>query len=308
MNDDARLHLYAERLELANYSRRSVHTYCDSVRRFIAYLAENEADTTIDKVQEPHLTAYTTFLRYGYKHSGKHLTASTVKNLLNGVKLFFRFMYDKKDPRRELEHCIICPKLRQALPRNIPNAAQVASMLDCIRAISPLSLRDRAMFELLYATGLRSAEILGLTTDSINLADRTAYVQGKGAKDRIVPVGSWVVPWITEYLEAGRPRLYNARKPCDRLFITKTGQPLPHSNLCYLMRKYATRAGVSLHLSPHAFRHACATHLLEHGADVRFIQVLLGHVSLNTTQIYTRVEISHLKKVHNKFHPREQSG
>ncbi|MDD5342921.1 MAG: tyrosine-type recombinase/integrase [Smithella sp.] len=181
----------------------------------------------------------------------------------------------------------------------------MAALLDAINPATVMGLRNRAMLELLYATGLRSAELLGLTVDNLNLSDKTLFIHGKGAKDRIVPVGSWVVPWLSEYLQTARPKLITKRSPCDLLFVSKTGRRIPHANLCYIVAKYAVNVALPMLPAPHAFRHACATHLLAHGADIRYIQELLGHACLGTTQIYTRVDITMLKQAHGKYHPRE---
>jgi integrase/recombinase XerD len=160
--------------------------------------------------------------------------------------------------------------------------------------------------ELLYATGVRAEELVTIATDDLSLSDKTLFVHGKGAKDRIVPVGSWVMPWLLEYLEAARPVLIRKRKQSPLLFVTKTGGPIPHNNLSYIIRMQTQKAGLSTHLTPHSFRHACATHLLKHGADIRYIQELLGHESLGTTQIYTKIDITQLQLAHGRFHPRQR--
>jgi integrase/recombinase XerD len=133
-------------------------------------------------------------------------------------------------------------------------------------------------------------------------------VKGKGSKDRIVPVGDWVMPYLREYLEVARPKLVNPREPIDLLFLSKNGRMITNCNLNDLVRKYCKRAGIEKRITPHSFRHACATHLLKGGADIRYVQELLGHADLSSTQIYTHIDISFLKKAHSKYHPRERGN
>ena len=132
-------------------------------------------------------------------------------------------------------------------------------------------------------------------------------VTGKGSRDRVVPVGGWVMPYLLEYLEAARPRLINPRDPLPLLFLSKNGRMITFANLGDLIRKYCKRAGIETNITPHTFRHACATHLLRAGADIRYVQELLGHAQLSTTQIYTKIDITFLKQAHKKYHPREKA-
>jgi site-specific recombinase XerD len=171
----------------------------------------------------------------------------------------------------------------------------------------PLIKRDRALFELLYATGLRSEEVRSVTVDNLDKIERTLFVTGKGSKDRIVPVGDWVMPYLLEYLEVGRPGLVDSRDPKPFLFLSKHGLRLTTANLGDILRKHAAKAGLDTRLTPHAIRHACATHLLKGGADIRYVQELLGHADLSSTQIYTKIDITFLKQAHKKYHPRERS-
>jgi integrase/recombinase XerD len=166
-----------------------------------------------------------------------------------------------------------------------------------------MGIRDRAILELLYATGIRNQELRTLTVDNYDRTEQTIFVTGKGARDRLVPVGSWVVPYLLEYLEAVRPKL--VRQPTAIMFLTKTGLQFQTDNLIDLIRRYAKKVGLE-YLTPHMFRHAVATHLLKNGADIRWVQELLGHKDLGSTQLYTHIDISSLKEVHKRFHPREQ--
>jgi integrase/recombinase XerD len=308
MRNNLRLHQFAEKLDIAAYLPRTLETYCDGVKRFMRYLDEQESVKSIDDAQPEHITAYQAYLQFGTKEKTRFLAVTTQRQRLNSLRLFFEMIYAERDPRHEYGAKIVLPKTRQSLPRNVPAEEIVKTLLDSIDASTVIGLRDRTMLELLYATGVRSMELLTLTVDAVNLSDKTIFIHGKGAKDRIVPIGAWVMPWLIEWLEVGRPKLVPKRNATDLLFVTKTGRQIAHSNLSYTIRKYIERLGLSLRINPHAFRHACATHLLKHGADVRYIQELLGHANLSTTAIYTKVDITALKQAHGRFHPREKGN
>jgi integrase/recombinase XerD len=200
---------------------------------------------------------------------------------------------------------VVKPKKRRSLPRHVPTEKEMLALLEAIKPTEPLTIRDRALLELMYATGLRNEEVRSLTVDSVDLTERTLFVHGKGSKDRIVPIGDWVLPYLLEYLEAVRPKLINPREPTPCLFVTKTGRQITFGNLGDIIKRYAKKAALQTPITPHAFRHACATHLLKGGADIRYVQELLGHSDLSSTQIYTKVDISTLKEAHKRFHPRE---
>ena len=308
MRNELRLLQYVEKLDIAGYLPRTVETYCYGVKQFMRYLEEHEDIQTIDDAQPEHVAAYQAFLQFGTKEKTRYLAATTQRQWLNSVRLFFESVYDEHDPRHEYAAKIVLPKTRQSLPKNVPSEDAVKTVLDSIDTSTVIGLRDKTMQEILYATGIRSMELLTLTVDSVNLADKTLFVHGKGAKDRIVPIGAWVMPWLTEWLEAGRKKLVCKRNATDLLFVSKSGKQIAHSNLCYTIRKYIERLGLSLHMNPHSLRHACATHLLKHGADIRYIQELLGHADLGTTAIYTKVDITALKQAHGRFHPREMDN
>jgi site-specific recombinase XerD len=213
-------------------------------------------------------------------------------------------LYEEKIMNENLSSFVELPKLRRSLPRQVPNEKEMNEFLNAISGKDPKSLRDRALYELLYATGLRSAEVRSLTLEDVDFSQKTLFVRGKGDKDRIVPIGQWVIPYLIEYLEQGRRRLL--REPTNLLFITRRGAKLDENDLIYSIRKYSKGLTLTNHISPHGFRHACATHLLRGGADIRYIQELLGHSELSSTQVYTRIEITALKEAHGRFHPRER--
>lgn len=226
----------------------------------------------------------------------------TTARLLSSLRRFYHYLVRENvilaDPTAQIH----APKLARALPQSLTEE-QVERLLLAPDANTALGQRDRAMLETLYASGLRVSELVSLTVSQINLTAGVARVFGKGDKERIVPLGDEAVHWLTEYLLDGRRRLL-VRKTSDALFPTTRGGPMTRQAFWYNIKRYALVAGVTQNLSPHTLRHAFATHLLNHGADLRTVQVLLGHTSLSTTQIYTHVARERLKNLHARHHPR----
>jgi site-specific recombinase XerD len=300
------LHQFAEKLDLLRYAKRSVAEYPMYVGYFFRYLETVEGVSSIDEVTPQHITAYHTHLRFGAQDKGKILASRTVSMRLIVLKTFFRVMHAENLIKNDYSAFITPATPPRTPPRYVPSEKEMAELLDAITPDNLLSIRDRALFELLYATGMRNEEARSLTLDRIDLAGCTVRVMGKGSIERIVPLGAWVVPYLTEYLQTSRPKLI--AKENNVLFVSKSGRALTKNILGYLLRRYAKKAGLSRSgLHPHILRHACATHLLRAGADIRYVQELLGHASLNSTQIYTKVEISFLQKAHRKYHPRERT-
>jgi integrase/recombinase XerD len=202
----------------------------------------------------------------------------------------------------DLSPVIITPKRHMQLPRHVPASGAITSLLNAVDGKDSISRRDRCILELFYATGIRSQELRTITVDDYNCTEGTLLIHGKGSKDRIVPVGWWMVTFLDEYLQYVRPLL--VRTKTDLMFISKGGSALQRNVVGYIVTKYAKKAGLDT-ITPHTLRHACATHLLQNGADIRYVQELLGHAYLSSTQIYTKVDISYLKKAHAQYHPRE---
>lgn len=196
---------------------------------------------------------------------------------------------------------LAAPKLPRALPKALTES-EVEALLQAPDLDTPLGLRDKAMLELLYATGLRVSELCSLRGEQLSLAQGVLRVRGKGSKERLVPLGDEAQHWVERYLRAARPLIHARPEPA--LFITQRGEPMTRQGFWLLVKRYAIIAGVRGHLSPHTLRHSFATHLLNHGADLRVVQLLLGHSDLSTTQIYTHVAREGLKAMHRKHHPR----
>lgn len=230
------------------------------------------------------------------------LVVSSIARHLATVKVFLRFLNTEKILRRDVASLIESPKRWRTIP-NVIREEPVAAILEAPDPAGEFYLRDRALLELLYATGMRVSEVVDLTLDRINL--KLGYVRciGKGRKERIIPVGKKAIEAVDEYLEVLRDRLLGDHHT-PAIFLSRTGRPLDRTNMWRLVRKYAQQAGVTEKVSPHTLRHCFATHLLAGGADLRIVQELLGHVDVTTTQVYTHVDEAQLKRVHQRFHPR----
>jgi integrase/recombinase XerD len=203
----------------------------------------------------------------------------------------------RQDPTLDLES----PKLMRSLPYFL-SAQEIEVLLAAPDLSRPLGLRDRAMLETLYATGVRVSELVGLTVNQLRLDPGYVRVWGKGSKERIVPVGSQARKWLALYLEEARPGL--DRKRQEALFLTVRGQGMSRQCFWQLLKRYGRAAGITTHLSPHVLRHSFATHLLEHGADLRAVQAMLGHADISTTEIYTHVTRERLRTLYDSKHPR----
>jgi integrase/recombinase XerD len=228
--------------------------------------------------------------------------ASSAARRLSSLKRFFQYCLRERhidaDPTLKLDP----PKRAPRFPKTL-SEADVDALLAAPDVNTTLGLRDRAMLEMLYATGLRVSELVALKTLQVNLDAGVARVMGKGSKERLVPLGEEAVDWIARYMKAARAKLKGKREP-DALFITARGAGMTRQAFWHLIRRYGLRAIPGKALSPHVLRHAFATHLINHGADLRVVQMLLGHADISTTQIYTHVARERLKQLHAKHHPR----
>ncbi|MDE1166062.1 MAG: site-specific tyrosine recombinase XerD [Pseudomonas sp.] len=221
---------------------------------------------------------------------------------LSGVRGFYRYLLREKlitvDPTLQID----MPQLGRPLPKSL-SEADVEALLNAPDLSEPIGQRDRAMLEVLYACGLRVTELVSLTLDQVNLRQGVLRVMGKGSKERLVPMGEEAINWVERYLRDGRNDLLNGR-PSDVLFPSLRGEQMTRQTFWHRIKHQAQVAGISKSLSPHTLRHAFATHLLNHGADLRVVQMLLGHSDLSTTQIYTHVARARLQDLHAQHHPR----
>jgi integrase/recombinase XerD len=232
----------------------------------------------------------------------RHARPRSAARYTSALKRFYRYLLRERligaDPTVNLDS----PKLPRALPKTLTEA-DVERLLDSADVATPQGLRDRAMLETLYATGLRVSELVGLKLVALNLNDGVLRITGKGSKDRLVPLGEEAVRWLRAYLATARPALLGPRL-ADAVFVTARGEGMTRQAFWHLIKRRARTAGIERPLSPHTLRHAFATHLLNHGADLRVVQMLLGHSDLSTTQIYTHVARERLKDLHSQHHPR----
>jgi integrase/recombinase XerC/integrase/recombinase XerD len=236
--------------------------------------------------------------------SERGASKSTVARKLASARSFYRHLVDRGELEASPADLVTSPKRDQYLPR-VLKEDDVASLLDSIPASTPLELRDRAIFELAYATGLRAEELTALDTGDADFDAEELRVHGKGGKERVVPIGEQAWRNLNAYLERGRPLLAREGDPGERaIFLSKSGRRLSTADLRRRLRAWAQRAGMPPGATPHTLRHSFATHLLEGGADLRTIQELLGHSTISTTQTYTRVESRRLRRVYARAHPR----
>jgi integrase/recombinase XerD len=221
---------------------------------------------------------------------------------LSSLRRFYGYLLRQEirdtDPTADIDS----PKLDQPLPKSL-SEEQVEALLAAPDTSDPLGLRDRAMIEILYASGLRVTELISLPLNQLDLNAGVIRVIGKGNKERLIPLGDEAVQWLTDYLKIARAEILNGRTS-DALFVTNRGNEISRQGFWYLIKRYAAKACIGASISPHVLRHAFATHLLNHGADLRVVQMLLGHSSLSTTQIYTHVATERLKNLHAVHHPR----
>lgn len=226
----------------------------------------------------------------------------SIGRLIASMRRFYRYALRENlietDPTLQIES----PKLPRSLPKSL-NEQEVTDLLNAPDINQPIGLRDRAMLELLYASGLRVSELVTLKVNEVSTQDGVVRVTGKGSKTRLVPMGQEAASWIDKYLKYARPDILQ-KKLCDALFVTNRADMMTRQAFWYLIKRYALIAGINKPMSPHVLRHAFATHLLNHGADLRVVQMLLGHSDISTTQIYTHVARERLKQLHSVHHPR----
>jgi integrase/recombinase XerD len=241
-------------------------------------------------------------LDYLAERVGAGARPRTTARLLSSLRRFYRYLVRegrlKDDPSARID----TPRIGRPLPDSL-SEAEVELLLDAPDSGDPLGLRDRAMLELLYACGLRVSELVNVTIEQVNLTQGVVRLMGKGNRERLVPLGEEAAQWLQRYIREGRPALAGevSARP---LFITRRGKAMTRQAFWYRLRHYAVKSGINRKLSPHTLRHAFATHLLNHGADLRVVQMLLGHSDLSTTQIYTHVARERLKELHAQHHPR----
>jgi integrase/recombinase XerD len=230
------------------------------------------------------------------------LAPASVARRLSAIRGFYRHLMREGEVRRDPTEHLDAPRVPRPLPRALSRET-TARLVEAPDTRHPAGLRDRAILELLYATGMRASECMGLRLEDLNLAAGYAVCTGKGAKQRLVPVGAEAIAWVRRYLRDVRPRA-TRRRDCGRLFVNPRGGPLSRQSLWTLVRRAAATAGLARRVSPHVLRHSFASHLLQGGADLRAVQAMLGHADISTTQIYTHLPTAALTRMYRRFHPR----
>lgn len=294
--DVARVEQFLDTLWLEkNLAENTLSAYRRDLCAVVAWLHHHNS-TLLSACPEQLQTLLAERVEGGYK-------ATSSARLLSALRHLFRYLYQQKARKDDPCASLSSPKLPQRLPKDL-SEKQIERLLQAPATEVPLELRDKAMLEVLYATGLRVSELVGLQISDISLRQGVVRVIGKGDKERLVPLGEEAVYWIETYLTYGRPWLLN-EQTSDVLFPSQRARQMTRQTFWYRIKHYATLAGIdSDKLSPHVLRHAFATHLLNHGADLRVVQMLLGHSSLSTTQIYTHVATERLRQLHQQHHPR----
>lgn len=313
---------FVEAMTAWSFSKLTVRGYHDAVRFFFDWLSEETDLADLAEVTPETLTSFQTWLftvekmksrgprrrsREKGSGTGEKLAASSQGAKLTALKSFFRFLCHEGKLLVDPAAGLVLPKRRKLLPQALLTPKEAVRLCDSIDTSTPMGLRNRAIVEVLYATGIRNAELRDLLLSDFDSSAGTLSVRaGKGGKDRVVPLGPLVSAVVSDYIALARPKL-PVKPGVSHIFVSEHGRPLWSQSIVRIVDLAAKRAGIKKAVRPHRLRHACATHMLKGGADVRHIQRLLGHSSLATTEIYTRVEISDLKAVHKRFHPRERA-
>jgi integrase/recombinase XerD len=285
----------------------SLAAYRRDLRRYADYLRRRGVTGDVARVDESIVAGYVEELQAARTDDGlRRYKESSIARALAAVRSFHRFCVEEGLLGADPSGDVGAPRVPQGIPKALTEA-EVDSLLGAVPGDGPRPQRDRAILELLYAGGLRISELVGLDLGDVDLYDGMVRVLGKGSKERVVPLGRSAREAIGDYLTAGRPELAG-RQRSTALFLNARGGRLTRQGAWLIVRAAGDRAGLQGRLYPHVLRHSCATHMLDHGADIRVVQELLGHASLSTTQVYTKVSPERLRAVYDAAHPRAQRG
>jgi integrase/recombinase XerD len=288
-------HLSLER----GLSSNTIESYKRDLKRYIKYL-QTLKRKSFDKIKTQDIS------KLIMKLNKRGLSSSTISRNLSAIRSFHKYLIRENLALKNPSEGIEAPRLWRKLPV-VLNIEEIKKLLDQPEGSDPLSVRDKAMLEFLYATGVRISELINLKRSSLLFEIGCVRIFGKGNKERVVPIGEVAIDWVNRYLKDFRAELVNLKsKSGDFLFLNARGNRLTRIGGWKILRKYVNKAGIKKKVSPHTIRHSFATHLLEGGADLRAVQEMLGHADISTTQIYTQVDREYLKEVHRTFHPREK--
>jgi integrase/recombinase XerD len=267
-----------------------------SLTEFAEWCSSARKITAVNEVTQPTISDYLAARKRG------GLAAASIKLIVVALKIFFRFLAGREAIRRDPTETLTLPRIERYLPETL-NELQVERLIESIDTKPPLGLRDRAIVELLYASGLRISELANARLENFNGEEGILRVTGKGNKTRLVPVGAKACEALAAYLSTERPTQVK-RRTRSEIFLSSRGTKLTTTRIWQIVKKRAKQSGLEANIYPHLLRHSFATHLLSNGADLRIIQEMLGHADISTTQVYTHVDQQRLKAVHRKFHPR----
>ncbi|WP_126447308.1 site-specific tyrosine recombinase XerD [Sulfuricystis multivorans] len=296
--DRALIDEFVDSLWLADgLAKNTLAAYRSDLALFAAWLDERQR--TLLDAQEADVDAWLAHLH----RRSERVRPTTLRRFLASLRRFYRWLIEQgrraHDPLLNIQPPVVAERFPKTLSEK-----NVEALLAAPDVAKPLGLRDRALLELLYATGLRVSELVALKLFNLSLDDRVVRTFGKGGKERLVPLGEVAAEWLQRWLREGRPRLLKGRSS-DHVFVTTRGVGMTRQMAWTLIKKHAVAAGIPREkISPHVLRHAFATHLINHGADLRVVQLLLGHADISTTQIYTHVARARLKQLHAQHHPR----
>ncbi|WP_077299592.1 site-specific tyrosine recombinase XerD [Virgibacillus pantothenticus] len=277
-------------------AENTLASYQRDIANYMQYLKTNVQKNNWEEITRADMTGFL------YSLKDNHKSSATIARHISSIRAFHQFLIREQLVTHDASLHIETPKKERKLP-DVLSIKEMDALLN-IQGTSPLQLRNKAMFELLYATGLRVTEMITLKTSDLHLTMGFVQCVGKGSKERIVPVGNTAIRAIETYLQQGREKLIKRHPETATLFVNQHGKPLSRQGFWKILKKRALEAGITKAITPHTLRHSFATHLLENGADLRLVQEMLGHVDISTTQIYTHVTKSRLKDVYTSYHPR----
>jgi len=289
-----------------NFRPRTIDSYRTECMRFLDWVEARHGVTTADRLRRSQLDAWLRHLANHRTPRGLPLTIKTVRMRIAVLRTFLKYLAARGYILGSLPDALVAPREPQTLPLSVLTHAQVKKLLASVRTGTPLGVRDRAILELLYTSGIRACEILALDVGDVDLHAGTAKVTGKGGKERVVPIGKSALRWIESYIQGVRPFVTIDDPDEQALFISYQGTRFKYSGFRRMVHIHADRLGFDVNVSPHTFRRSCTTELIRGGANMYHVKELLGHESLEMLKPYTKLTIQDLKKTHERTHPRER--
>lgn len=279
-----------------NLSDNTVKSYENDLKKILSFFQENKINDFNDVTAE-------LISKFFERQRNEGIDSATVARYMSSIKGFWEYLETNKYVEKNPTEKLVSVKKSRKLP-SVLSVEEVDKIMNAPDTSDLLGLRDKAILELFYSSGLRVSELINLKMSDLFFADEVIRVFGKGSKERVVPIGSSAVEWITEYMKSSRPHLAKKNKSENFLFLNRRGTKLSRMWIWKIFNQYSKEAGIKKEIHPHTFRHSFATHLLEGGADLRAVQEMLGHSDISTTQIYTHIDREYVKQVHRDHHPR----